>query len=115
MAFGIRRTVKRKAPTAVESVSGQTQTADEAQQAKPEQTRPPVQEPAPAQEAEETEEEVTAENPAEAFYEQASDDPDAELTDELFSALDFSVQAQVDAILKSIEGTAQEEEADTDA
>ena len=115
MAFGIRRTVKRKAPTAVESVSEQTQTGGEAQEAEPEQPQASAEEAAQAEKAEETEEDA-AENPAEAFYEQASDDPDAELTDEMFSTLDFSVQAQVDAILESIEGASSaEKEADTDA
>ncbi len=81
MAFGIRR-VRRKAPTAVESVSEKAEAE-------------PAKEDAPREDA--------AENPAEAFYEQASDDPDAELTDDLFATLDFSVQAEVDAILESIE------------
>ena len=44
-------------------------------------------------------------SPTEAFYEQASDDPDEELTGEMFSALDMDVRSQVDAILQSIEGT----------
>ena len=113
MAFGIRRT-KRKAPTAVESVSEKIQTADEPPAQEPEQ--PPQADAADAQPTDETEEEDAAENPAEAFYDEASDDPDAELVDDLFSALDDSVQAEVDAILESIENASPaKEEADTDA
>lgn len=116
MAFGIQRAAKRKAPTAVESVSEKTEPAGQTQESKPEPPQASSQEPVQAQAEAEEETPEEAENPAEAFYEQASDDPDAELTDEMFSALDFSVQAEVDAILESIEGPAPaEEEADTDA
>ena len=116
MAFGIQRAAKRKAPTAVESVSEKTEPAEKAQEAKPKPAQASSQEPVQAHAEAEEETQEAAENPAEAFYEQASDDPDAELTDEMFSALDFSVQAEVDAILESIEGPAPaEEEADTDA
>lgn len=131
MAFGIRRT-KRKRPIAVESVSQKTQTeapvknAEPAQKAKPAPEAPaqsakpePQAKPAPAAKPEPDEpepDEDAAENPAEAFYAEASDDPDAELTDDLFATLDFSVQAELDAILESIEGLdPTERQADTDA
>jgi hypothetical protein len=86
------------------------------QDAQPAQTAAPARKPQPAQEEAATED--AAETPAEAFYAEASDDPDAELTDDLFAALDFdfSVQAELDAILESIEGTKPTEgQADTDA
>ena len=115
MTFGIQRT-KRK-PAAVESVSEKAETA-EAQQEPVQTSAEPVEEKAPEEDAaaEDTTEEDDAENPAQAFYAEAADDPDADLTDDLFSALDFSVQAEVDAILESIEGTIPKEgQADTDA
>lgn len=118
MAFGIQRT-KRKAPASVESVSERTQTTEGMQPLRtqaPQNAQPASQESAQAPQDEDAQEdEDTAENPTEAFYEQASDDPDADLTSELFSALDFSVQAEVDAILESIKDAATEKEADTDA
>lgn len=112
MAFGIRR-VRRAKPIAVESVSPQ---ADAAAQPEPEpEPAQPDNLPESATE-ENAEAQDAAENPAEAFYEQASDDPDAELTENLFASLDHSVQEEIDAILESIEGRkTKEEEANTDA
>ena len=107
MAFGIRR-ARRKTPIAVESVS-ETEGA-----AAPQEPAQNAAEPEPAQEDAPPDE--TATNPAEAFYEQASDDPDAELTDDLFASLDHSVQEEIDAILESIEsGKPKEGQANTDA
>ena len=97
MAFGIQR-AKRKKPIAVESV--QPQTAPGAAETQEPAQNPPEPEPS----AEDDEPEDAASNPAEAFYEQASDDPDEELTDNLFASLDHSVQEEIDAILESIEG-----------
>lgn len=98
MAFGIQRS-SRKKPVAVESVSEKTEAEPQPEPAQSQNAA----EPAPAQETDDTPESA-ADNPAEAFYEQASDDPDAELTDNLFASLDHSVQEEIDAILESIEG-----------
>ena len=131
MAFGIRR-AKRKKPITVESVPQKTQAEAPVQKAEPQtQTTKPAQsapqtqaaKPAPEMKSapkkaqpEEDAAEDAADNPAEAFYAEASDDPDAELTDDLFATLDFSVQAELDAILESIEGlNPTERQADTDA
>ena len=97
MAFGIRR-VRRTKPIDVVSVSpdAQQDTASPQAQTAPE-TAPEPENDAPTREP--------AVSPTEAFYEQASDDPDEELTGEMFSALDMDVRSQVDAILQSIEGT----------
>jgi electron transport complex protein RnfE len=120
MAFGIQRT-KRKKPIAVESIPQQTdaaaqQPAAQAQTQPSEQTPPQPQSPSEPEPDDETPPEDAADNPAEEFYEQASDDPDEELTGDLFSSLDFSVQAEVDAILESIEGMSPTEgQANTDA
>ncbi len=111
MAFGIRRE-RRKKPVAVESVPAPADTAREpgetqTPQSDAPQTAAPAEEPAqtvPQDTAESAAEDDAAENPAEAFYEQASDDPDAELTDDLFATLDFSVEDELNAILESIEG-----------
>lgn len=115
MAFGIRR-VRRKAPTAVESVSQNAEPAEPPQQTpQPTQTEP-EQKDSPPEDAAKDEAEDTAENPAEAFYEQASDDPDADLAEDLFASLDLSVQAEVDAILESLLDSNQTEgQANTDA
>lgn len=139
MAFGIRRP-KRKRPIAVESVSEkaqpqaqpeasaqpQTQPEGPAQPQKPAAAQTAARKTAPAKAPQPAKNEpvkhepaqTAAQTPAEAFYAEASDDPNADLTDDLFSSLDFdfSVQAELDAILESIDGlNPTERQADTDA
>ncbi|MBQ7541220.1 MAG: hypothetical protein IJT44_02900 [Clostridia bacterium] len=113
MAFGIRRQKRKSAPvvqvqTAVPQPQPPADEADAAEETPETNDEPlPQDEPEPAPQPElpprQTLPEDTAQSAAEAFYEQeADDDPQQELPDDLFAALDFSVQAELDAILADL-------------
>lgn len=112
MAFGIRRSKKKKAPTAQEQQIRHIRTTQPAK---------PVEEPKPEPEAEA--EEVPADTPeshAEAFYEKEAVEPEPETEDDdaFFDAVDAAVQEELDAILESIgsfENILNEPEADDHA
>ena len=96
MAFGIRRKARKSEPVVQEKTVG---VQPDANADSPAQTAPEtdVADDAPA--------EPDTASTAEEFYEQASDDPQDDLTDDLFAELDRSVQADLDEILQSINGT----------
>ena len=109
MAFGIRRKTRKAEPVVQErpAAAPAAETADAqtpAEEAEP--ANAPADAPAdePADEPSEEDEEDAA-SAVEEFYEQASDDPEGDLTEELFAELDRSVQAELDDILQSLNDT----------
>ena len=103
MAFGIRRKSRKAEPVVQERPA-------------PAQDAPPAGETAPANEPEpplkpaepptdDAEQEPDLTGGAEQFYEQASDNPQKDITDDLFAELDRSVQAELDDILQSLNNT----------
>ena len=103
MAFGIRRKSRKAEPVVQERPA-------------PAQDAPPAGETAPANEPEpplkpaepptdDAEQEPDLTGGAEQFYEQASDNPQKDITDDLFAELDRSVQAELDDILQNLNNT----------
>ena len=105
MAFGIRRKT-RKAEPVVQERPAAAPAAETADAQTPAEAAKPADVPADESADEPPEEdEEDASSTVEEFYEQASDDPDGDLTEELFAELDRSVQAELDDILQSLNDT----------
>ena len=89
MAFGIEKRKKKRPP--------QTSVEPTATPAEPKREAPSAAVPAPQEQPQETDAE---ESHAADFYEQASEDIEADLDDALFQTEDFSVQEELNAIME---------------
>ena len=106
MAFGIRRKSRKAEPVVQERPAPAQDTPPAGESASASEPKP-TPEPTEPDEPDETPTDDAAQEAdltggAEQFYEQASDNPQEDITDDLFAELDRSVQAELDEILQSL-------------